>query len=97
MIGEPDLRGFRTAYLPPRVGQLGRHTRLHDVGQALQGADVGHDTEVNLLDGKVSIGATVAQIAGRGDGRAAADGPAVHRREHRFATALDAGNAILNI
>ena len=69
------------AHAVAAVGHLTCHAGRHDLGQALQHAQVGGHADVNLLHGEEGVGAAHADIAGRGQVQRAAHAAALHRAD----------------
>ena len=96
-IGEADRLGFGTGERPPGVSQFARHGLADQFRQPLQGADVGDESELDLLDDEVGVGRAIAHVGGAGQIDAGADTGAVDRREHRLAAGFQAGDDVLQI
>jgi hypothetical protein len=79
------------------IGQLLDHAQRHQFGQPLQGAQVGHHTDVDFLDAEKRVGRGIADTAGGHHVHGAADAAALDRGDHGDAQRLQPGKYRLHV
>ena len=82
---------------PPGEGQLPGDSFRDEPGQSGEGAQVGGDAQLDLLDAEEGLLAAVAQVAGADQIDAAADAGALDGRQHRHARPLQTAQALLQL
>ena len=89
VVDEPDLLGACGVDVLTRQRQLTQVAVGQDQRQPGQAADVGDHRQLHLAHRELGVGAGVADVDGRDQVHAAADAPAVHRRDRRGAAVGD--------
>jgi hypothetical protein len=96
-VDQADVFGLGRIKLAAGVGQLAGDALPHQLGQALQGAHVGHHADVDFLDGEERVAAAVAHVGAGDQVNAAADAAAMDGGQHGLAAALQAGEGVLHV
>ena len=96
-VDQAVLQSLLGAHAPAGVGQLFDHGQRNELGQALQGAHVGHHADVDFLDAEEGLGTCVTQAAGGDHVHGAANAAALDGRNHRNAQFLQLGKRGLHV
>ncbi len=81
--GEAVAERLLARELPPGEGELADHVAARELAHQRDAAHVGHEAPFDLENGELRVGRDVADVGAERDLEAAAEGDAVHRRDHR--------------
>ena len=96
VVDQPDLLSARGVDVLTGQRQFPQVPVGQNQRQPRQAADIGDDRQLDLADGKLRVGAGVAEVDGRDQVDATANAPAVDRCDRRRAAVGDRGDRLLH-
>ena len=97
LVDQSVGHGFGSGQAPARVGQLFHHRQRNQLGQALQGAHVGHHADVDFLNAKEGICCGIADATSGDHIDRTTDAAALDGGNHRNTQSFQLGERGLNI
>jgi hypothetical protein len=88
-VDEAMRLGLGGREAPAGIGKLAHQALGQEVGDSLQGADIGDNGDIDFLDGEIGVFGTDPHVAGGDEIDTAANAGALHHCNHRHPAAID--------